>query len=320
MLTARRTAGAALLSLALLGAGARSAVAAGPGGGVVCPPWALNCDVTAQDPGKPASGTPASGGHGGNGSGKAPRCTIDGKTVPCTRDDLGVFNPADHCYWKAIRPTPGPDDPIWHVALGVPADWKPGDPGTLYDVTCTAAGATPMLGGATTVFSTTGPAGGGVDVAALAQQAVRKLQLRGADIGIAPDPAGRGTVGLPVWMWNIPGPRTTGPATATATAGGVTVTATATVGKVVWDMGDGHSVTCTAPGTPYSGSYGMADSPTCGYRYQTTSGHQPDGKFPVTATTTWNVHWTGAGQTGDLTTTRASTVRLTIGEIQVLGN
>ena len=315
MLTARGPAAGAALVVALIAAGAAAqSAAAKPDNGVECPPTKLNCDVHAQHPGTPGGSKPHQPGTTPAGGSSKPRCAIDGKTVPCSTD-MGVFNPADSCYWKLLDPQPAPNDPQWTYAFGLPADWKPGDPGKLYNVVCPGVGRE-LAGGVT--FSKTGPAGGGVNVQALAQEAVRKLQLRGADIGIAPKPTGRGTVGVPVWMWNIHNPHTTGPASATATAGPVSVTATATVGRVVWTMGDGHSVTCTTPGTPYAASFGMANSPDCGYMYQTTSGHQRDGKFHVTATTTWNVHWAGAGQQGDLTTTRTSKVALTIGEVQVL--
>ncbi|KJY29904.1 ATP/GTP-binding protein, partial [Streptomyces sp. NRRL S-444] len=44
----------------------------------------------------------------------------------------------------------------------------------------------------------------------------------------------------------------------------------------------------------------------------------PGGRYPVTATTTWDIAWSGAGQTGTITTTRQSTTSLAVGELQVL--
>ncbi|MFG2227734.1 hypothetical protein [Streptomyces sp. NPDC048644] len=111
----------------------------------------------------------------------------------------------------------------------------------------------------------------------------------------------------------------TGPATATASAGPVTVTATATVSRVVWDMGDGGTVTCSGAGTPYKASYGKQVSPDCGHLYQHTSAGQPHERYPVTATATWTVHWTGAGQQGHLDDiTRKSNVATEVGEAQAL--
>jgi len=157
-----------------------------------------------------------------------------------------------------------------------------------------------------------------VDVQALARQAVEKLKLRGADIGIAPKPTGRGVVGMPVWIWNRPGPARTGPTSASAAAGGVTVTATARVRRVVYAMGDGGSVTCTSKGTPYKAEYGKRKSPDCGHLYTQPSTSEPDGRYAVTATTTWDVDWAGAGQTGQITTTRTAATSMEIREVQVL--
>lgn len=314
MLSARRSAAVAVLALLLLGVPAESAVADGPGGGVQCPPTKLDCDITAEDPGKPTDGKPGKPGGGDGGGGKA-TCAIDGKEVPCSTD-MGTFNPADACYWQVLDPQPGPDDPVWGYATAVPADWKPGDPGKLYNVSCPGIGRE-LAGGVT--FSPTGPAGGGVDVQALAQQAVENLRLEGADIGIAPKPSGVGVVGMPVWIWNKPGPTRTGPATASASAGGVTVTATAKVRNVTYKMGDGSNpVVCTAPGTPYAAEYGKRMSPDCGHRYTAPSATVDGGRYKVTATTTWDVEWAGAGQTGTITTTRDAATSVEIREVQVL--
>ncbi|MGW6977576.1 hypothetical protein [Streptomyces sp. NPDC054952] len=39
----------------------------------------------------------------------------------------------------------------------------------------------------------------------------------------------------------------------------------------------------------------------------------------MTATSTWDVQWEGAGQSGTLTASRASSTSLAIGELQVVG-
>lgn len=93
---------------------------------------------------------------------------------------------------------------------------------------------------------------------------------------------------------------------------------TATVRHVVWGMGDGTKVTCARPGTPYQKSYGAQESPDCGHRYTRTSTGEPGGRFPVTATTTWDIEWTGASQTGTLTATRESETSVEIHEVQVI--
>ena len=79
--------------------------------------------------------------------------------------------------------------------------------------------------------------------------------------------------------------------TASATAGPVTTTATATPEKVVWDMGNGASVTCDGPGTPYNANDPNATT-DCSYTW-------PDpGTFRVTATIYWTVTWTATGAPG----------------------
>lgn len=151
----------------------------------------------------------------------------------------------------------------------------------------------------------------------VAQQAVGKMTLLGPDIA-SPKAAGKYTVGVPMWMWVNQSATTYGPNTASATAGGVTVTATAEVSKIVWQMGDGSSVTCNGPGTPYQASNGMAESPTCGHVYSETSAGAPSGKYQVTATSTWTIDWQGGGAAGQLTEIRQTNVQVALGELQVV--
>ncbi|MFF3617256.1 ATP/GTP-binding protein [Streptomyces sp. NPDC002580] len=111
---------------------------------------------------------------------------------------------------------------------------------------------------------------------------------------------------------------TFGPNTASASAGGITVTATAKVSKIVWRMGDGISVTCSGPGTPYLASEGMAQSPTCGHVYSKTSTDAQSHKYQLTATSTWAIDWQGGGAAGQLTEVRQTNVQVAIGEVQVV--
>jgi hypothetical protein len=86
-------------------------------------------------------------------------------------------------------------------------------------------------------------------------------------------------------------------------------------------MGDGATVTCTGPGTVYAASVGMANSPTCGHLYTTTSADADSGKYAVTATSTWTIDWqvtAGGGQTGQLTEIRQTQTQVAIGELQVV--
>ncbi|MFD7444042.1 ATP/GTP-binding protein [Streptomyces sp. NPDC059909] len=157
-----------------------------------------------------------------------------------------------------------------------------------------------------------------VDPQELAQHAVDSMALLGPDIA-SPRAAGKYAVGVPMWMWVNQSATTYGPNTASASAGGVAVTATAKVSKVVWQMGDGASVTCNGPGTPYQASEGMAQSPTCGHMYSKTSAGAQNGKYQVTATSTWTIDWQGGGAAGQLTEIRQTNVQVAIGELQVVG-
>jgi hypothetical protein len=159
---------------------------------------------------------------------------------------------------------------------------------------------------------------------------IKTFQLTGITIGMAPenkthtdDPVGtapyrRTWVGIPVWLWvQNPQPLNFGPYSKSATLGGVTVTASATVASITWSSGDGQTLTCGS-GTAFDEA-AMQDqlatnSPTCGFRYQKTSGA---GTFTVTATSHWTVQWTGGGTGGTLAApTTQSTTTVHVGELQ----
>ncbi|MES9511360.1 hypothetical protein ABWJ92_34015 [Streptomyces sp. NPDC000609] len=99
----------------------------------------------------------------------------------------------------------------------------------------------------------------------MARRAVDSMKLVGPAVA-SPRAAGRYVVGIPMWMWATRSTSSYGTATAKATAGGVTVTETAHVSTIRWDMGDGTTVTCTGPGTPYTSDRGETLSPDCGHR------------------------------------------------------
>ena len=59
-------------------------------------------------------------------------------------------------------------------------------------------------------------------------------------------------------------------------------------------MGDGQSVTCAGPGTPYDPSQPDAQ-PSCAFTYQRSSAGQPGGAFIITVTESWQVGWAATG-------------------------
>jgi hypothetical protein len=153
------------------------------------------------------------------------------------------------------------------------------------------------------------------DPRVLAQQAMDSMNLKAINIGIVPEdrPGSIGIIGLPSWMWvEAPAENTMGPITRSASARGYTVTAVAKVTKIVWNMGDGRTVTCTGPGTPYADSYGKQSSPTCGHTYTR------QGRYTVSATSYWTVEWAGIGQTGTIPIDFTTTTNITMGESQVI--
>jgi hypothetical protein len=232
--------------------------------------------------------------------------------VPCIDEVLGWFTDSlGGCYIRPAIPQPPADDPVW--------DGHDPTEGLVYSARCFAADeidGLPYVQLPTTLFF---PAGEG-PVGDLVERAIALLPLRGADIHLAPDPAGVGLVGLPVWMWTPVTESTWGPATASLTALGITVSVEASAEHISWAMGDGNQVRCDQPGEPYQPAYGADDSPTCGHRYAEPSRSRPDGRYPITATTQWRIEWwieeTVIGGTVPATRESASSVR--INELQVV--
>ncbi len=231
--------------------------------------------------------------------------------VPCS-SPLGHGSNGYHCYISPIKLQPPAGDPLWQ-------GHEPGD-GALYN--CYQ----PQTGLLIPIWSQNPPpnSGAGPTPGEVARLAIDRMRLSAINIGIAPEPGpdSVGLVGMPVWMWaKAPDDHTFGPITASASAGGITITATAKVRQVTWDMGDGTEVVCDTAGSPYKPSYGRKDSPNCGHTYTKSSAHEADDAYTVTATSSWVVTWSGAGQTGTIRLdglNRSTQIR--IGEAQVLVN
>ncbi len=238
-------------------------------------------------------GTGGSGGQAGGSQDSSDSSNGSDSKVKCKYTKIDPKPPAEHPAWKG-------KDPAKH---------------DMYFMGCSDGGQDTPDG---FVVAPQGqPPVPQVDPQELAQRAVDSMTLLGPDIA-SPRAAGKYTVGVPMWMWVNQSATTYGPNTASASAGGITVTATAKVSKIVWQMGDGTSVTCNGPGTPYQASEGMAESPTCGHMYSKTSAGAQNAKFPVTATSTWTIDWQGGGAAGQLTEVRQTNVQVAIGEVQVV--
>lgn len=283
-------------------------VQCGPGEQLVTLPKGITvCQVKIGNTPPPPG--PTSSGPGGGGG--VIQCMWNGVTVvPCQYPGQPDY------YWDAlVNCWVGPP-------LDLPPDRAPAT-GWEYWLQCPQPDWTPTNDhiGVTTI-NLPNPPPGKPDPTKLAQQAEAELVLRPPTITMAPMNGGSGLVGMPVWLsiattnnqyW---GQQTTPP----VSVPGLSVTATAKTKSVTWDMGDGHTVPCLNPGTPYSASDGLTASPDCPYIYRQPSGSKPGGVYTVTATTTWEVTWSAStGQSGTLPDqTLTSTTTIKIGELQAV--
>lgn len=120
---------------------------------------------------------------------------------------------------------------------------------------------------------------------------------------------------MPVWLWVAKTENTWGPIERSASVPGLSVTAKAQVTAVDWALGDGTTLRCEVPGTPYAESMGVNDSPDCGHRYKMTSRELPNCKYPVTATAQWKITWESTlGDNGQIDMTQQAATQLRIGE------
>ncbi|MDG4764468.1 hypothetical protein O7632_10180 [Solwaraspora sp. WMMD406] len=254
------------------------AYAGGGTGGVQCSGDDARpvCDVNAGTPSK--QGSPSAGGNGGGQSGDGTCRNPSGEEIPCERD--GGWAGADGCYYAPADPPPSTIE-----ALG----GQPAGEGGWYIRICygedASFGAVVWIAGDPPVVSP----------AVLARQAWARLDL--PSVVIRMNPSGEQLVNLPVWLALEEGSWRS--QSATASVPGVSVTATARPVGASWSMGDGTTVTCEGPGTPWaSGADPAKASPDCGHVYRRSSAAAPGGAYTVMVTVTWEVTWAGAGQSG----------------------
>ncbi len=148
----------------------------------------------------------------------------------------------------------------------------------------------------------------------LARRAAETLVLDLPSATTNPDPDARQLPGVETWLWVDPA--SWEPQRETASIPGLSATVTATPERVTWDMGDGTTVVCEGPGTPYDTSLPPEDQATdCGHVYQRA------GTPTVTVTVSWRIDWTATdGDAGSLgTVDRTSTLQLTVVDRQAVG-
>ncbi len=162
------------------------------------------------------------------------------------------------------------------------------------------------------------PEGGLVDPYQLAVDALASVAIAPPAIRTSPSEDGRLYVQIPTWLWLDQSWWQT--YEATANTGRVWSTVRATPVATTWDLGDGGSVSCRGPGTPWRpGS--SEESSDCTHTYRTSSAQRPAGTFALQATVTLEVSWTSNASGGGTlpAISRTSTLEVEVGEIQAIG-
>lgn len=288
-----------MLLVFVLGAVAVPVAADDVDGGVTCG-W-VTCDVSVGVGGS----SPGSGSGGGQSSGGSSACVYLGQELPCSSSD-GTWHAGRQCY---VRQVPHEDVP------NVPFTNLPEDRRVL--MFCT--GPATSIGTPVSSYYWADVAEPVVpDPAVLAQQAISYMNLSAISMGLFPksvdqDRNALAYVGWNMWMWvDRPSDSTWGPITRSASAAGYTVTATAQVDRVEWDMGNGDVVTCGAGTRHPTMAVRNEASPDCGYMYER------EGTYTVTATTFWEVRWSGIGATGIIPLQRSVSEEIVVAEVQVV--
>jgi len=162
------------------------------------------------------------------------------------------------------------------------------------------------------------PEGGLVDPYQLALDALASVQITPPAMRTSPSENGRLYVQVPTWLWLDSTWWQT--YEATANTGRVWSTVRATPVATTWELGDGQSVSCRGPGTPWRRGL-SEDASSCTHTYRSSSASRPGGTFSLEATVTLEVSWT-SNVTGGGTLpaiTRSSTLAVEVGEIQAIG-
>lgn len=252
----------------------------------------LRNDTETTEPGK----KPAKSGT------KAPeRLCMDGGAARACTSNVGNWSNSQQCYLRRISPQPPQSDPAWQghtdgaiwncvreqgVRFVTRWIWLPGRPDTVV-----------------------------VDPMTLVYESIAEMHLAPPQIKTAPAVGQVGLVNMPVWMWVTKTENTWGPIVRSASVPGLSVTATARVKAINWSMGDGKTVRCEGPGTPYTKAAGVQSSPTCGHRYTKASHKLPNCKYPVTAVAQWDITWQSTlGDGGQIAMPQQATTQVRVGE------
>ena len=121
---------------------------------------------------------------------------------------------------------------------------------------------------------------------------------------------------MPVWLWSdTTDANRVGPISASASERGYTVSISAKVKHIEWNLGDGSAVIRCGIGQRFDPRTMTPETPVaCGRQ----EGYQRQGTYTITATSHWEVHWQGIGQSGVIDFPRETKAQVKIGEIQVV--
>lgn len=148
--------------------------------------------------------------------------------------------------------------------------------------------------------------------------ATARLQLTPPKPVIGPSPESNewkmAAVGYPLWLW---ADGDADPAPVGDSVADIAVSLDAELVKVVFDMGDGHKVTCSDLSTRWTAAVPPGTkSPSCGYAYEKPS--LPAGSYTITANAVWAIDWNINGTTGTIPLYQSATTEIPVGELQVL--
>ena len=159
----------------------------------------------------------------------------------------------------------------------------------------------------------------------LAKLAYAEIRVPGTEVTLSPE--GDSKVNLPTWVWLDKAEFKPVSVTARVPVLGIQATTTATLKSLTLEPGTEDATLYPASGecpikkgsigTPYT--KGSADKdPPCGLTYLRDSG---DGSYPLRATITWEIHWTGTGVAGQKALPEGrfgTTQNIAVGEIQAI--
>jgi hypothetical protein len=162
------------------------------------------------------------------------------------------------------------------------------------------------------------PAPSGPEFEAAATASIA-FDLTAPGLGVFPggleDPAypeASGAVGMPVWLWaEDPGPGVGSKLVKSAELRGYPISIEVSLSKIVYDMGNGDTVTCGL-GTEPVAVHKPRQSPTCPYSYM------EKGRYTVSADTVFEIEWSSTGgRQGVFPFTLTRSGVYNVGEIQV---